>query len=87
VRYRIVRLSHLLVVLQLLGLSLGDGLAPDIEQDLVVIHVTGKPGRPHSDAHPEAWGVQRVVQVSCGRGGCEEGREEETVRHVEGDAG
>lgn len=86
-RYRIVRLSHLIVALQLLGLSLGDGLAPDVEQDLVVIHVTGKPGRPHNDAHPEAWGVQRVAQVSCGRGGREEGCEEEAVRRVEGDSG
>lgn len=86
-RYRIMRLSHLLVVLQLLGLTLGDGLAPDVEQELVVIDVTGKPGRPHNDAHPEAWGAQRVAQVSCGRGGREEGREEEAVRQVEGDAG
>lgn len=75
----------LVVVLQLLGLSLGDGLAPDVKQDLVVVHVSRKAGRPERDARPEAWRGQRVGQVRRGGGGREEGGEEEAVRRVERD--
>ncbi len=78
-----MRLSRLLAAVQLLGLPLSDGLAPDIEQDFVVIHVAYKAGDPEGDARPEARRGLRAAQVRRGGGGREEGREEEAVRHVE----
>jgi len=54
VRDGIVLLPGLLAVLELLGLSLGDGLAPDVEQDLVVVHVAHEAGQPEREARPEA---------------------------------
>ena len=80
-----MRLSRLLAAVQLLGLPLSDGLAPDIEQDFVVIHVAYKAGDPEGDARPEARRGLRAAQVRRGGGGREEGREEEAVRHVERD--
>ena len=86
-RDRIVRLRHRLSVLHrlLLGLSLGDGLAPDVEQNLVVVHVARKARRPEREAGPEARGGRRVCEVCCGGGGREERGEEEAVRRVERD--
>ena len=80
-------LCPLRVAVQLPRLALGDGFAPDVEQDLVVVHVACKAGRPERDACPEARRRQGAVQEGCGRGGREESSEEETVRRVEGDGG
>ena len=90
VRDRIVRARRrcgLAVLLQqLLGLSLGNGLAPDVEQDLVVVHVSREARRPEREACPEARGGRgRVGQVRGGGGGGEVGGEEEAVWCVECD--
>ena len=50
-----MRLARWLSVFQLLGLSFGDRLAPDVEQDFVVVHVAHEARRPEGDAGPEAW--------------------------------
>ena len=86
-RDRIVRLRHRLSVLRrlLLGLALGDGLAPDVEQDLVVVHVAREARRPEREAGPEARGGRRAGEVRRGGGGGEEGGEEEAVWCVECD--
>ena len=91
VRDGIVRLRHRPSVLDglFLGLALGDGLAAEAEQDLVVVHVSREARRPERDSGPEAWGrrCRRAGEVRGGGGGGEEGGEEEAVRRVERDRG
>lgn len=88
VRDRIVwlpRLCPLPVLVELPGLALGDRLAPDVEQNLVVVQVSRKADCPEPDARPEARRAQRVAQERRGGGRREGGSEEEAVRHVESD--
>ena len=87
-RDRVVGPCCLLVVaVQLLRLAFGDGLATDVEQDLIVVHVAYEADGPKRNAYPKARRGKGACQVRCSRGGREEAGEEEAIRHVEGDGG